>query len=230
MRLQGYNLKSRTFLIFTMPAPKDKIVAVITADIVDSTSINPELLDRELKILATDIEQFLFKGKRTFEFFRGDSIQALMSPKLALKTALIWRAGIRAWMPGLDLRIAIGIGKVDHKAKSLSLSNGSAFTRSGLLLDTLKTVIEYRIAFATGDEQLDETLLTQSTLAEQIMNRWTVSGSEVMYYQLLHNETQEQLAERLGISQPSVHKRLASAGGQAIQRWEMYFSKTCTEY
>lgn len=212
-----------------MAEQQDINIAVLTADLVDSTMMEAGGLEEMMKEVAQDIERHYFKKKKTFEFFRGDSFQAIIPIEMALPVALQWRAGVLGWLPSLDIRIAIGIGTVAHRADKLSLSNGSAFVNSGQLLDQLKETDDYRIAFSTGQPVLDNLLLTNAILAEQLINRWKAAGAEAVYYQLMYDETQSQLAERLGISQPSVHKRLESAGWKAISFWNKQYTSTIAD-
>lgn len=70
--------------------------AVITADVVASRKLKPKKLEATLQDIAKGIERVLFRRKRTFEFYRGDSFQAIVAPELSLRLALIWKAAIQS--------------------------------------------------------------------------------------------------------------------------------------
>src|SRR4051794_31142100 len=113
------------------------IQAVLIADIVNSTSLKA---DRERKILNALTE--LFSGTK-MEFFRGDSFQAyIKDPKAALRFALQARASvIRLFKDeaevSSDIRISIGVGKIDSPVRSLKTAKGEAFVLSGRQFDVI---------------------------------------------------------------------------------------------
>jgi|GEM_PF-163737 len=75
------------------------------------------------------------------DVFRGDGWQALLSdPALALRAALFFRAFIisRIDHPGVDMRMAIGIGPVDYVPPgNVAAGDGAAYRASGKLLETM---------------------------------------------------------------------------------------------
>src|ERR1043165_129147 len=158
--------------------------AILTADIVHSTQIPSKDLEARTFTLTRELEKELFDKKPTFEFYRGDSFQALLPhPEDALRIALLWRTGIMATEPGgWDIRLAIGIGAVDHIGERLSTSGGQAFHFSGTLLDNLKKTDNQRIAFQTFSETWNGRLETEGILAEGIMRRWTTGAADAAAY------------------------------------------------
>ena len=207
--------------------------AVLTADIVASRNLKPQKLETKLVAIAKEIEQVLFRRKKTFEFYRGDSFQAIVAPELSLRLELIWKAAIqsiqedgRSW----DIRIAIGIGSITHIGTKVTTSAGKAFEYSGILLDELKTKETPKISIRTFDEKWNVQLETESILADTILQRWTATGAESIYYALLFQETQEQLAARFNVTQSAVHKRLSAASWSAIRHWEQYFNRQALSY
>jgi hypothetical protein len=203
---------------------ESRISLVMTADVVGSTNMDAAALQVATEQTAAEIEAGLNGGKRLFEFFRGDSFQAVLPDAAeALRLALLWRSAMMHRLPGSDLRVAFGAGVITHRSATASHSAGPAFERSGMLLDALKAPDEARIAFATGDAALNDALETNCLLAETGIRRWTAAGAEAVYLQLLYGETQQQLAGRLGIAQPAVHKRLQAASYPAIRHWEQYY-------
>ncbi len=77
------------------------------------------------------------------DVFRGDGWQALLSdPVLALRAALFFRAFIisRIDHPGIDTRIAIGIGSVDYVPPgNVAAGDGAAYRASGKRLESMIT-------------------------------------------------------------------------------------------
>jgi hypothetical protein len=191
--------------------------SILTADVVNSSSVKPQKLETLLQKLAAGLE-----GKATVEFFRGDSLQTLVSPEEALHLALQLRADIIAADQGLDFRIAIGTGQVTHHGKTLAQSAGDAFERSGHSLDTIKGTNE-RLRVSTPSEEWNQQLYTECMLAEGIIRRWTPLAAATVSQVLRRDETQEEIARRLKIAQPAVAKRLATADWRAIRHWEAHY-------
>ena len=212
----------------------EHIVAILTADVVHSRSLDPALLETRLREISGLLERHLFDNQRVFEHYRGDSFQArLQQPEEALKTALLWRAALRAtnaeqpW----DLRLAIGLGPEQYaSAAGAGHSAGRAYERSGALLDTLKERDQMRLGISSPLAAWTENLQLQCHMAEGLMRRWTAPAAEAVFYALLFEANQEALAARLGISQPSVHKRLQTASWPAIRQWEAYFRRQVLSY
>lgn len=209
--------------------PLKGYTAILTADVVGSGSVKPKVLETLLLKLATSIEQHFFDGKKTMEFFRGDSFQTDAKPDEALRLALLLRAELIAANLGLDFRIAIGIGKTTHRGKTLAQSAGDAFERSGRSLDALKGTGE-RLRIVTPDDRWNTQLITECMLAEGIIRRWTPLAAATLHEALLNNETQESIARRLKIAQPAVAKRLATADWRAIRHWEAHYRQQLRHY
>ncbi|MBS1615087.1 MAG: hypothetical protein JST06_03115 [Bacteroidetes bacterium] len=207
--------------------------AVLTADLVGSRKLGSAAVEQRLGEISRIIEAKLFRRKKSFELFRGDSFQILLErPEEVLHIALLWRAALKATVTNgmqWDARIAIGIGPVSHRAKTLAASGGPAFQQSGSLLDNLKFIETQRIAFHTSDDAWTEALNAECILAEHIISRWTANSGEAIFQQMLQGKTQQALAEHIGISQSSIHKRLQAAGWPAIRHWESYFRQSMSQ-
>ncbi len=207
--------------------------AAITADIVSSRKKIPKSLEQKTAELSKIIEQKLFRRKKTFEFYRGDSFQGIVPPEKALLTALLWKSGIKSiedkngsW----DIRIAIGIGEVDYQGKKTGTSTGSALEFSGILLDKMKTKTPAGIGVVSSVDAWNEQLETECLFADALMERWTAGAADTVFHAFLQNETQEQLATRFSISQSSVHKRLNTANWSVFKHWEAYFRQQVVSY
>jgi hypothetical protein len=174
--------------------------------------------------IARLLEVQFARGEKLFEFYRGDSFQAVIDAEDALKVALLWRAALKAtalpyeW----DIRIAIGLGEISHLGPSLAVSGGTAFQYSGTLLDQMKQDDNARIGFQTTDISWNAALNTECLLAEGLISRWTATGAQTIFDLFYYNDTQEALAARMGVSQPAIHKRLQAANWAAIKHWEQF--------
>lgn len=228
-----------------------EINAVITGDLVKSRRIHEGDIDaviKSLKNTLNDINEYLLGGKGKFEIFRGDSFQGLIPhPKHALLVSIIIRAKLRTFEPSFnfarkrkaekpilhaftDARISIGIGKTSYNGKTITESQGEAFEKSGYALDKMKKENE-RLTIVTPWEDINKELEVECKLADVIISRWTSSTAEALYHHFLFEKTQQELAKKLKVSQPAMHKRLMVYGNVNsircfINRYQELISKT----
>lgn len=209
-----------------------RIDAVITGDLVKSRKINDADIEKVIKSLKDtfdEINRRLLNGNGAFEIFRGDSFQGLIpQPELALLVAIIIRARLRTYTPSFaisshlksdkpilyaysDARIAIGVGTIRYHAERITGSQGEAFQKSGHSFDALLKENE-RLAIETPWENANNELAVGCKLADALISKWTASTAEAMYHHLLYGTGQKELATKLGITQPGVHKRLVTYG------------------
>ncbi|MFC5272286.1 hypothetical protein [Adhaeribacter terreus] len=206
-----------------------KKVAVITGDVIDSTKLavaERKKLDELLHLGLTEVA-----GENNFEIFRGDSFQILLQePETALKKAIQIRCWLRKQQISsaknnktasskrgiIDARLAIGIGSVSYQSKQIRTSDGEAFRLSGRALDDLKHR-NSRIIIDTPSPELNDFLEVTFTLLDILISNWSVQQSEVIY-ELLNNQTQTAIGNKLNISQASVNQRAKTAHWPAIEK------------
>jgi predicted DNA-binding protein (UPF0251 family) len=204
-----------------------ELYAVLTGDIVGSKKIigsqRDNLLDA-LKLSFSVVED-IFPNviHAPFEIHRGDSFQGtLSSPELALRVAVVIRAGLRVHFKaktgpnGIDARIAMGIGTIDFLPTGrVSEGDGDAFRRSGPLLDMMKK--KRRLMVQTPWQDIDEELSVECALVDTLINRWSAEQAVAVVAQI-KGLTQEEAAGKIGISQPAVRQRLKAAGWWALEQ------------
>ncbi|UKJ06013.1 SatD family protein [Solitalea lacus] len=192
------------------------IYAVLTADIVNSTSLDKadrELLLNTLKGLSSQIDGI------EFHIFRGDAFQGLSEkPWLALEQCIKTRAYLLKTNTSsrsvcFDARMAIGLGGVSLKAETIEESDGEAFRNSGQLLDEKSSK---RLLFKSPWEEINAEMQVLCILLDVIINKWTLAQAEVIW-ERLNGFNQMAIAQKLGISQASVNNRLKLAEFDALQ-------------
>ncbi len=200
-----------------------EVLAVLTGDIVRSTRLGGDALDAAMTHLRGAAEALAgWPGARPVRFtrFRGDGWQCLApAPHLALRAALVLRAGLRALDADTDSRVAIGIGAGRlPQGTGLAAASGAAFEVSGRGLDAMPR--GRRIAIDWADPPPDAALIDALCgLADEISRRWTPPQAEVLTGTLSPGTTpQRALAERHGISQQAIAKRLSAGGDAALHR------------
>ncbi|HMJ68238.1 MAG TPA: hypothetical protein VK508_05060 [Cyclobacteriaceae bacterium] len=208
------------------------MIAVLTGDMVSSRSIPNK--SRWLRQLQEIIEKRSGLTKTPkWSVFRGDGFQVeLPQPSDALRLAVLIRAGLRS-MPAfsklkLDARIAIGIGEKGYTGKSVNESDGQAYLWSGSLLDSLMHE-NHRLQVNTPWPTIDQPVNVALKLASAIIDDWTFAEAEVVWLKLSEGKTQDQMAKKLKISQPAVHKRYASSHYNELSALISYFESTVSE-
>ncbi|HEX2396083.1 MAG TPA: hypothetical protein VHI78_12110 [Bacteroidales bacterium] len=191
--------------------------AVITADIVNSSLLGNRALNSLLKSLE---KQFNAKGLK-FGFYRGDSFHALCEVSEALKLTCIVRTlavktSEKHGEKGCDIRISIGIGRINEPVKELGIAKGEAFVLSGREMDKLEKNGP-RLAIRCPDALADTGLSSIALFTDFIITKMTVKQAEVVH-ELLHGATQVEVAKRLKKTQSTVNKHAGSAHWNELLR------------
>lgn len=215
------------------------MIAVITADLIDSSLYSRTLLNKVLKALNTEfnsVQQEFPNDDLKFKIYRGDSFQGVTTNlKLALNIALRLKSCLNKIkvtreeeVSQVDAKFAIGIGSFDFKAATLAESNGQAFQFSGRTLDDMKNDAR-RIRLKTASENINSEFEASLFLLDAIMEKWSRASAEVVYYLLLEMKETE-IAEVLSISQSAVNQRKKACGWEAIsallKRFETIVAET----
>ncbi|UYG08983.1 hypothetical protein [Halomonas sp. M4R1S46] len=187
-------------------------IAVLTGDVIASRRIadTPALyrvLDATLGRLAEH-----YGGR--FERYRGDGFQlalpaagAALDAAVALRAALIMHSDERRW----DARVAMAVGSDDWQAdRALASADGPVFVASGRALDALAEGAAH-LALTRPGAPRDAALALLVRYVDELVDGWSRYSAEIACLSLWHDESQQAMAERLGIRQPSVHKRLRTA-------------------
>ncbi|MDN3526168.1 hypothetical protein QWY79_12920 [Halomonas sabkhae] len=186
-------------------------VAVLTGDIIDSRGLDDS--QALFAVLDETLERLARAHDGRFERFRGDGFQlALPEPAAALEAAVMLRAGLirqgqdQRW----DARIAIAVGEDDWQPEApLAAADGPVFVASGQGLDNMAE--DTHLSLTRPDAEPDPGLELLLRYVDELIEGWTTHAAEISHLRLWHDESQQALARRLGIRQPSVHKRLRTA-------------------
>lgn len=197
--------------------PVQRKAAVLSGDVIGSSLLNTAAR----KKLQSELDNFNRLAAKQWpdlkmQQYRGDSIQATLTTNRAgaLRIGLLLQSRLVAQK--FSLRMAIGTGEISFKSRNIITSDGSAFRASGPYLDALKKSGEM-ISVAGADADFTGEWQTHSASLNYIIQDWTPQQAEAVNLQL-QNYTQQQMARKLKITQPSVHQRLQGAGWPVIQK------------
>ncbi|MCJ7679942.1 MAG: hypothetical protein MUP70_04370 [Candidatus Aminicenantes bacterium] len=203
-----------------------QIYAVLSGDIVNSSQLQPKDVKVVMQRLRDGADKFEAVFPRSvfgkLDVFSGDGWQLVMKRyELSLRTALFLRAEVmRDEKLKIDTRVAVAWGTVDvdtMNPERVSESTGAAFTESGRLLKDMPK--RSRLLLRT-DKSLSDTPFLMSTvlLLDEMAAHWTPRQADTLALALL-NHTQEEIADKRGKSQPTVHQALQTSGWRGIEEF-----------
>ncbi len=194
------------------------MITVITGDIVNSRKLPSTKWIGGLKLILNT----LGKNPTDWEIYRGDEFQLeIKNPEEALKVALQIKSYFRTLH--LDARMSIGFGEKTFKTKKISESNGTAFARSGEVLESLKKQ-KINLAVNSGNSDFDADINLKLRLCLTFMDNWLVQSAEFVQV-AIENPTlsQEEMGAKLGINQAAVSRRRKRAQFDLMMETEKYF-------
>lgn len=216
---------------------------VLSGDIIASTSLNDNaksILELELKALISMLEKkFSIYGR----IIKGDYLEMVIEdPKEALTVAIIIKSYIKAidlktsadtarskYFKNYGIRLAIGYGELSRYDKANGIIDGEAIYFSGRKISEVRTtynkeriVIKNTLFFNSNSEKLNENINCILSLLDMLLNNATAKQSKILYLRLLGLSEQE-IATKINVKQPTVNKQLTSIGWNAIDKTIKYF-------
>ena len=205
----------------------ERIVGVITGDLIQSTALSDEQkshLKAELSRVLTGNPYVLMP----LQFYRGDSFQLMSTCDKAPQLSILIESVIISTVNTLA-RISIGIGTASYIHENDVLqSEGEAFMLSGQQLDRMKA--EDRIfKILTNLPNIQTNIDITTLLVENIIKDWKPGQASVISA-IPNSETQRTIASKLNISPAAVSKTLKAAKWQAVEQYIQWFEETIKIY
>jgi len=216
-----------------------KTYAVITGDIKNFTRLSA---DRRSKLIA-DTEQLMktmVQKTTDAQVFRGDSYQLIIDDVTQVlkrciqlicwfkinsgQYSLAGRQPKSADSVPLGTRLSIGIGEIAYEGKNVLDSDGEAFHLSGRKFDQLNK--DDIIKLTTRDEKSNEVFEILLMFMNAIIRNWTRTQAETILLLLEKDDnTQEQIARKLGTTQPAIAFSLRAARWKEVEKGISYINK-----
>lgn len=194
------------------------MIGVITGDIISSRKLSSKIWMEDFKKLLTSFG----KNPTEWDIYRGDEFQLeVKNPEESLMIALQIKSYFKTLK--LDVRMSIGFGDITYKAKKISESNGTAFSRSGEIFETLKKQ-KVNLAINSGDQDFNKEINLMLQLGLTFMDNWLVQSAEFVL-KSIENPTlsQEEIGVILGINQAAVSRRRKRAQFDLMIELNQYF-------
>ena len=187
------------------------LVAVITADIVNSTLVSPATAKKMMEKLVLLLKDY------PHEFYRGDSLQILVpQPANALTLLMQLRTEVRKLSALLDVRAAIGIGEAGASVKNLRMASGEAFILSGRSFDLLAEKND-KLVIRTGSNVVNYGLSAVASFADYIFKYVTEKQAGVLA-ELLKGSSQLEITRKLKKSPSTISQHAQAAGWTTLSR------------
>jgi hypothetical protein len=192
------------------------VQAVLTGDIVNSTRLAAAM---EKKLIHSLIDLF---AAHKMELFRGDSFQAyIKEPAAALRLALLCRAIAISFSKkekkiASDVRVSIGIGRVQAPVRTLKTAKGEAFTVSGRQFDAMAKT-NRRLVITSNLPLANEGLQVIADYLNAIFEKMTGKQAEVIA-ELLKGAIQKTLAKKFKKTKSTIHQRMVAGRWPEIEK------------
>ena len=194
------------------------MIGIITGDIVNSRKLSSKIwIDGFKQLLNT-----FGKNPIEWEIYRGDEFQLeVKNPEEALIIALQIKSYFKSLK--LDVRMSIGFGEINYRANKIFESNGTAFSRSGEVFETLKKQ-KINLAINSGNEIFDTEINLMLRLSLTFMDNWLAQSAEFVSTAIENPSlSQEEIGVKLGINQAAVSRRRKRAQFDLVMEIEKYF-------
>ena len=217
---------------------------VLSADIIASTSLS----DGEKSILQAGLQELLQLIENKFVVFariiKGDYLEMVIeNPEDGLTIMLAIKSFVKTIVINDDnernyrfksfknhgIRIAMGFGELSRYDKINGVIDGAAIYFSGRKISEERTtynreriVIKNTLFFVSDDERLNESLNVQLGLIDVLIGNSTAKQCKVLFYKLM-GLTEDGIAKKLDVKQPSINKHSTSLGWNAIEKSIYYF-------
>lgn len=214
------------------------MVATISADIVNSTSLETEQLIQMRRSLYDFFDTISKKSPGFWgRIVRGDCIECYV-PNYpdALKISLLIKLYVKmivgnwncsSYLKQYGIRYSIGIGDINYADKRDDIIDGPAIYISGRNLDAISR--ERDVYSCIGIEKdyrgVSDILNSYVAMIDGLVNSYSLKQAEVVFYKLQGFKEMD-IVERVGVNQSSVNSRSTLADwnllGKAIKDFENF--------
>jgi RNA polymerase sigma factor (sigma-70 family) len=190
----------------------------IFGDVVGSR-VRPSAATAWLDQLRDHLETTCPQRLAAFEFTQGDEIQGLLPIDSDALTPVLDAMLQPHDRPGgaPHMRWVIAAGRIDQGEGPATKRTGEAFLAARALITEAHRDGD-GLRCATGDAEADELLRDVAPVLASLIDRMTDRQREVLHLQAIDRMRQEEIADRLGVSQPAISGVLARAGARDVAR------------
>lgn len=222
--------------------PSAMSVAIISGDIIASTSLNNE--DRER--LGNSLKSLMLELRDRYQVYSrltegndyidcyvpdiADALRVMLAIKCFVKSIPINRKDPSykkdnriSFFITHGIRLAIGIGTLNRLDKEQGIIDGEAIYFSGRLIGENRTynkgkvIIKNTLFIKSSSAEFDNEVMPLLALLDVLISKNTAKQCEVLYLKLIGNDESE-IANRLKRKQPTINEHSTGAGWNAIEK------------
>jgi hypothetical protein len=181
------------------------MISIITGDIINSRKINSDEWLPQLKdFLAT-----IGSRPKIWDIYRGDSFQVQAPILEALKIAIIIKSIIKQ-KKEIDVRMSIGIGKVQYDSERITESYGTAFINSG---ESLENMHKNKLSICTPIEEINDYFQIILKLLSLSMDNWKPATAATIFHALTYETLNQKDLSQLMKKKPATISEALKRGG-----------------
>lgn len=210
-----------------------KKIAVISADLVNSSKYEELGIVSSINTLEEPEGKYLSLSPKNILTSRGDSFQVMMEDwenafmktiflKAYFKKQTLSLKG-KSQKKNLDARMSLAVGVVDKIPADIGKTMEEPFVISGRALDKMKEKGQ-SIIIKTPNNDFNDELEVECALLQYILDGWTIAQAEVIYY-LVQGLKQTEIADKLGLTQPSVSNRIQLSNWTLIEKMDKRYKE-----
>ncbi len=199
--------------------------AVITGDIVDSTSLDASAYELAIARLKEIFDQLESHYHAKWEIFRGDSFQLILpETSFAMHSAVLIKTYL-LFAPvstnPINITLSVGLGEVIVDSKQLTTSHGSAYTLSGRGLDNTP---RGGISLQSDLDDLNTMLTLPTRFLTNLLSSLSRKQAEALYYYISMDYPEHQkIADKMHTSRQNVSKLLSRVGAELVKEYLLFY-------
>ncbi|MFZ5940908.1 MAG: hypothetical protein ACOYXB_10065 [Bacteroidota bacterium] len=209
------------------------VSAIFSGGLADSRRLPAEKLSRVPDLIRKAVAQV----NASLSAGRGIELEILQMDRFlaqtedagsALRMALMLLTAIRVpCVNEIDdpcsLRIALAVGPVEFRQKTLRESDGTGIR---LALEAFEKMGKtQRLIIVTPDKKLNSYYRVICSFLDNLIQSWSVEQAEALYLSL-EGRLQSEISRILSISQPAVNRRLKAAQWNAVEQFIRLYEQT----
>lgn len=195
------------------------MIAVLTADLVNSTKLDKQAYLNVIDYLKSLLSPLLDDEKISFEIFRGDSFQVVFTdPVNAMRISLMIKLALLAGAHAQSIKVtqSLAIGTYDHLSNKPGESSGEVFIKSGRELESttkgnLSIHSQFLDNYGFG--------LTTQFLNHHLCQLSNKQAEVAHLYLKFHYPEQGVIASKLQITRQNVAAHLKRGGAELIKAY-----------
>jgi len=198
----------------------DNLIAVATADIVNSTALDKEHYVNAIALITKLLNDAKTKYGVNYEIYRGDGFQVVYpDPVNALSSVLAIKLALKSGrdIPSISITQSLAVGSYEHLSSYAGQSSGEVFVNSGRGLEATKGG---DVSIHLSDDFGANDLLLSTRFLNHLLNSISQKQATVGYLYLDQDyPEQNMIAQQLNMTRQNVATHLKRGAFDLIKAY-----------